>query len=94
MFLLPTLSLGYFLAIISNPEAFSNGAIVFDDSKNSMIPRPLMVLKSRQMKLWTLEFDGSQVFLEPKGISIRSVNFDNPKVYSDTPTFNALVLDS
>ena len=46
------------------------------------------------MKLWTLEFDGSKVFLEPKGISIRSVNFDNPKVYSDTPTFDGLVLDS
>ena len=30
------------------------------------------------------EFNDPQVFDDPKGISIGSMDFDNPKVYSDT----------
>ena len=37
------------------------------------------------------EFDDPQVFDDPKGISIGSMNFDNPKVYGDTSIFNGLV---
>ena len=38
------------------------------------------------------EFDDPQVFDEPKGISIGSMDFDNPKVYGDTAIFDGLVL--
>ena len=34
------------------------------------------------------EFDDPQVFDEPKGISIGSMDFDNPKVYGDTSIFD------
>ena len=33
-----------------------------------------------------------QVFDDPKGISIGSMDFDNPKVYGDTSIFDGLVL--
>ena len=41
----------------------------------------------REMK----EFNDSQVFNDPKEISIGSMNFDNPEVYSDTSIFDGLV---
>ena len=34
-----------------------------------------------------------QVFDDPKGISIGSMDFDNPKVFGDTSIFDSLVLD-
>ena len=37
------------------------------------------------------EFDDLQVFHDPKGISIGSMDFDNPKVYGDTSIFDGLV---
>ena len=37
------------------------------------------------------EFDDPQVFDDPKGISIGSMNFDNPKVYGDTSIFDGLI---
>ena len=37
------------------------------------------------------EFDDPQVFDDPKGISIVSMDFDNPKVYGDTSIFDDLV---
>ena len=37
------------------------------------------------------EFDHPQVFDDPKGISIGSMNFDNPKVYGDTFISDGLV---
>ena len=36
------------------------------------------------------EFDYHQVFDDPKGISIESMDFDNPKVYGDTSIFDGL----
>jgi len=36
-------------------------------------------------------FNVSQVFNDPKGISIGSMNFDNPKVYGDSSNFDGLV---
>ena len=41
----------------------------------------------------TKEFDDPQVFDNPKGISIGSMDFDNPKVFGDTSIFDSLVLD-
>ena len=38
------------------------------------------------------EFDDAQVFDDPKGISIGSRDFDNPKVYSDTSIFDDFVI--
>ena len=38
------------------------------------------------------EFDDPQVFDDPKGISIGSMDFDNPKVYGYTSIFDGLVL--
>ena len=38
------------------------------------------------------KFDDSQVFYDLKGISIGSINFDNPKVYGDSSIFDGLVL--
>ena len=38
------------------------------------------------------EFDDAQVFDDPKGISIGSRDFDNPKVYNDTSIFDDLVI--
>ena len=38
------------------------------------------------------EFDDPQVFDDPKGISIGSMDVDNPKVYGDIPIFDGLVL--
>ena len=35
---------------------------------------------------------GSQKFGDPKGISIGSMDLDNPKVYGDTSTFDGLVI--
>ena len=40
----------------------------------------------------TKEFDDPQVFDNPKGISIGSMDFDNPKVFGDTSIFDSLVL--
>ena len=37
------------------------------------------------------EFDDPQVFDEPKGILIGSMDFDNPKVCGDTFIFDGLV---
>ena len=37
------------------------------------------------------ELDDHQVFDDPKGISIGSMNFDNPKVYGDTSISDGLV---
>ena len=37
------------------------------------------------------EFHDPQVFDDPKGISIGSMDFDNPKVYGDTFIFDGLV---
>ena len=67
LFWLPTL--GYFLAILSNPEVFPNGATVFDDTKNSMIPRSLMVFKSCKMILWI--FHNLKQFDDPKSSLIQ-----------------------
>ena len=36
-------------------------------------------------------FNVSQVFNDPKGISIGSMNFDHPKVFVDTSIFDDLV---
>ena len=36
------------------------------------------------------EFDDAQVFDDPKGISIGSRDFDNPKVYSAHPSWMVL----
>ena len=41
----------------------------------------------------TKEFDDPQVFDNPKGISIGSMDFNNPKVFGDTSIFDSLVLD-
>ena len=38
------------------------------------------------------EFDDFQIFDDPKGISIGSMDVDNPKVYGDIPIFDGLVL--
>ena len=38
------------------------------------------------------EFNDPQVFDDPKGISIGSMDFDNPKVYGDTSIFDGLVV--
>ena len=35
---------------------------------------------------------GPQAFNDPKGISIRSMDFDNPKVYGDASIFDDLVI--
>ena len=37
------------------------------------------------------EFDDPQVFHNPKGISIESMEFDNPKVYGDTSFFGLII---
>ena len=37
------------------------------------------------------EFDDPQVFNDPKGISIGTMDFDNPKVYDDTSITDGLV---
>ena len=37
------------------------------------------------------EFDDPQAFNDPKEISIGSVDFDNPKDYSDTSIYDGLV---
>ena len=37
-------------------------------------------------------FDDLQVFDDPKGISIRSMNFDNLKVYGDTSTPSSMFM--
>ena len=39
-----------------------------------------------------MEFDDPQVFDDPKGISIESMDFDNPRVYGDTSIIDGLVL--
>ena len=39
------------------------------------------------------EFDDPQVFDDPKGISIGSMDFDNPKAYGDTSISDGLVLN-
>ena len=39
----------------------------------------------------TKKFDDPQLFDDPKGISIGSIEFDNPKVYGDTSIFDGLV---
>ena len=38
------------------------------------------------------DFDDSQVFDDPKGISIGSIDFENPKFYGNTCIFEGLVL--
>ena len=38
-----------------------------------------------------MEFDDPQVFDDPKGISIESMDFDNPNVYGDTSILDGLV---
>ena len=43
------------------------------------------------MKVCPKEFDDPQLFDDLKGISIGSMNFDNPEVYSDTSIFDGLV---
>ena len=47
------------------------------------------------MKVLTLmikkKFEDPQVFDDPNGISIGSMNFDSPKVYGDTSIFDCLV---
>ena len=40
------------------------------------------------------EFDDILVFPDPKGISIGSMDFDNPKVNGDTSIFDSIVLKS
>ena len=37
------------------------------------------------------EFDDHQVFKDPKGISIGSMDFDIPKVFGETSIFDSLV---
>ena len=37
------------------------------------------------------EFDDILVYPDPKGISIGSMDFDNPKVYSDTSISDGLI---
>ena len=37
------------------------------------------------------EFNDPQAFDDPKGISIESMDFDNPKVNSNTSIFDGLV---
>ena len=37
-----------------------------------------------------MEFDDPQAFDDPKGISVKSMDFDNPKVYGDTSIFDGL----
>ena len=37
------------------------------------------------------EFDDPQLFDDPKGISIGSMDFDNPKVNGNTSIFDGLV---
>ena len=39
----------------------------------------------------TKEFDDPQFFDNPKGISIGSMDFDNPKVFGDTSITDGLV---
>ena len=40
----------------------------------------------------TKKFDDPQLFDDPKGISIGSIEFDNPKVYGDTSIFDRVIL--
>ena len=37
------------------------------------------------------KFDDPQAFNDPKGISIKSMDLDNPKIYGDTSIFDGLV---
>ena len=73
----------------SDPIAFSNENIVFDDSKELDDPQVsdgLKVISNESM-----DFNDPKEFDDPKGISIGSMNFDNPKVYGDTSIFDGLV---
>ena len=57
-----------------------------------------MMFSGIQMKVWTfmiqrdLMIPSLIIFDDPKGISIGSMDFDNPKVYGDTSIFDGLVL--
>ena len=54
-----------------------------------------MVYRSFKMKVWTSNFQWNLMMPksdDPKGISIGSRDFDNPKVYGDTSIFDDLVM--
>ena len=82
------LVLGTFFAIWSDPKVFSNGNIVFDDPKEFDDPQVSDSLKV--ISNGGMDFN-DKINDKTKGISIESMDFDNPNVFGDTSIFDGLV---
>ena len=82
----------YFFVFWSYPKVFSNGNIVFDDSKEFDEPQVSDVISNKSMDFNDPHLlNDPQAIDDPKGILIENRDFENPKVYGDTSIFDSLV---